>query len=525
MKDASHEAFTRWVFDFLAQEYPYEPYFKNYARANVRSAIGTDYTAQSPGIEIVFVWGDKDNPHGPDEWGAIDDDPLTQAFGSDFATINHYIDIGKGPGIFDDYDGYSYNRGSAKNNDYQTLGDFLHHDKPDKFWGASGVLGWLLEKLEKLDLDTPLEKAKYKAFSYGNLYVHAPGTEWYKGCSPAIEKYSMYRDKGIYGSIEDEARARFRSFSDSVFMPIDNIARYWYDEFTRDRERNQAALGTIMHVIQDCSVPHHASGYGGSWHNRYEAKLNDNSSTLLADTGPVKELLNKWNWVDPHPPTSLGINDWTKTPAKNWRIDMLATWVALNAHKECKDTYGNFRNGFNFNIDSAINLSNLARAMCAFVAIKAVNPRPPIKPNDPVPQPPRVPTIDIRTRIIGPQGHRRFAAHEIQVSSYDPNGDDIKYQFEIIKTPPESDEANFTGQPTKETTWISWKITDTNWTGMLKLNPPIFEPHIVRVRAIDKTGRYSQWSDPIEFGGYLEEIPDELEHYHGGPGSNHPENP
>jgi hypothetical protein len=60
----------------------------------------------------------------------------------------------------------------------------------------------------------------------------------------------------------------------------------------------------------------------------------------------VEELVNKWCKNDPSPPpphTFLSMEDGlNRTPAINWPIDQLVTWVALNAYKEYRDTYKNF---------------------------------------------------------------------------------------------------------------------------------------------------------------------------------------
>ena len=73
--------------------------------------------------------------------------------------------------------------------------------------------------------------------------MHAPGQPWYRHCSPSIERYSFFYEKGIYRSLEEESRARFpladstgergKGIPYSIFMPVDNMARYWYEEFLR----------------------------------------------------------------------------------------------------------------------------------------------------------------------------------------------------------------------------------------------------------------------------------------------------
>ena len=88
-----------------------------------------------------------------------------------------------------------------------------------------------------------------------------------------------------------------------------------------------------MHAIQDASVPHHAAGYLGNWHGKYESDLR--VEEWLNDPrfrNEVRDLVNQWNRVDTSPPQILRQDGWDLTPAINWRIDYLVTWVALNAY-------------------------------------------------------------------------------------------------------------------------------------------------------------------------------------------------
>ena len=121
------------------------------------------------------------------------------------------------------------------------------------------------------------------AWYFNDEYVHAPGHPYYyESYSESIERYSFWWENGKYSSLEDEATARFpladptgevgAGYPYSVFMPVDNLGRYWYNSFLRSGDT--ADLGSVMHAIQDASIPHHAAGTHGNWHGDYEAYLN-----------------------------------------------------------------------------------------------------------------------------------------------------------------------------------------------------------------------------------------------------------
>ncbi|MEA3325465.1 MAG: AbfB domain-containing protein [Euryarchaeota archaeon] len=314
------------------------------------------------------IFGDtaRDNPHTDEGFWVNDDDPHYEYDGRNFTAFNHFIDIKKGRGIFDDYDGYSYKRGSASGAEYQ--------DASSVTSGWAKVFAWISGK----KVDEGIN------WWFNDEYAHAPGHKWYRRgkCSPALERYSFPEDKGRYRRVEDECRARFpmaeatgqrnRGIPWSVFMPVDNMARYWYSEFLKTN--NPAYLGSVMHAIQDASIPHHAAGYSGNWHTDYERDLESNILRWLLDarfTDIVKRLFRRWNRVDNSPPSHLDVNDWSKIPAINWRVDQLVTWVALNAYKEYSNTYNHFKHGYSFNGYSASALVKIATAMSLLVLKKA----------------------------------------------------------------------------------------------------------------------------------------------------------
>jgi hypothetical protein len=197
-----------------------------------------------------------------------------------------------------------------------------------------------------------------------------------------VWRYSYSGDKGVFSTRVSELLARFPlaehtggrglGIPYSVFLPVDNMARYWYDQFLRTGDI--LALGPVMHAIQDASVPHHAAGYMGNWHGRYETHLGRLVPVWLADSvflREVRSLVTLWDRVDPTPPTTLGRDDWRRTPGINWTVDQLVTWVALHSFREYDRTYHHFRGGYRFVADSARDLTRTAMAVCVLVLRKA----------------------------------------------------------------------------------------------------------------------------------------------------------
>ncbi|HSG28055.1 MAG TPA: hypothetical protein VLA34_06205, partial [Candidatus Krumholzibacterium sp.] len=248
--------------------------------------------------------------------------PLFALFGAphcNYTSCNHFIDIGShGKSRFDDYDGYSY----------QSIAKYGHQVQVEERLGGKAVddgTNW-----------------------YNNdAYVHAPGQPYYRGCSPSIERYSF--PTRYPGKIE-ELRARFPLAANvatencglpySVFMPVDNLARFWYERCLETGD--PLDLGPVMHAICDGGIPHHAAGYLGNWHQAYETGMKDIVLGVVS-SGPdrerIKELVESWDRIDPDVPDGLAPGDYTRTPAINWRVDDLLTWVALHSYRQYIEDY------------------------------------------------------------------------------------------------------------------------------------------------------------------------------------------
>jgi hypothetical protein len=323
-------------------------------------------------VEFVHVKGGRDNPHQR-EWLAVDDKAHFRSGGINLTAFNHYIDIKKGPGLFDDYDGYSYYRGSAHKGQYQKASQLTQG------WAyiSAKLMGWKVDE----------------GISYwlNDEYVHTAGRQWYKDCSPALKNYSYPHDQGVYANKQAELAARFplagrrgkpgHGFPYSVFMPVDNLARYWFEQFRKSGQKRWEYLGPVMHAIQDAGIPHHAAGYSGNWHVEYEKALDKHIKSVYREPDfhlQVKKLTEKWYREDPRPPSGrLRLRDRGRKPAINWEIRQLITWLALHAYHAYAKDYNHFSKGFKPNNQSLGRLYILAAAMSGLVLLKAVTKHTP----------------------------------------------------------------------------------------------------------------------------------------------------
>ena len=226
MKEESHKKLTSMLCHLLADTVGYFPLVAN----TEEIACQAEQTDQERDLEFVDVeFGRDDNPHdGNDKTHYYEKDFFGLLGGKRyFTSYNHFIDIRKGMenALFDDFDGYSYHHGSASKEQYEEEAG----KKVDSL-----IMWWLNDE-----------------------YVHAPGRGGYRDCSPAVICYSFPEDKGLYSSSTNEAKKRFpladctgkknHGIPYSVFMPVDNLARYWYKQFESSREPK--TLGYVMHAI------------------------------------------------------------------------------------------------------------------------------------------------------------------------------------------------------------------------------------------------------------------------------------
>lgn len=292
-----------------------------------------------------------------EKWAGINGD-------YDFTSFQHFIDLGH-KGIYDDYDGYSYRHGSASNDEYE---DGFHTKNNMLIKGEFSNKG-------KLDADIN--------YYFNDEYIHSPGMRWYKNCSPAAWRYTFSEDTQKTKQIlKRYPFAKSKGAKDcgipySVFTPVDNMGRFWYERFMISGD--PIDLGPVLHAIQDACVPHHASGYMGNWHVLYENCLDKEfDSYKKSCDSEVLKLYRAWASNTDAPRQSItypGSRNWT--PNKSWRIDHLITWLACQAHYQYINDYNRFRNA-NWEKDGEFKsnqkpreLLNLAIAMSMLVLEKA----------------------------------------------------------------------------------------------------------------------------------------------------------
>lgn len=274
--------------------------------------------------------------------GVEEDKPHHKVFGleNSFTSMNHFIDIRNGLNNKKDYDGYSYEKGSAKKGQYQDA--------------INGAACYFFDA-SMLPSDAPLKVDDVFNWFYDDEYVHVPGhtPNWYKDtCSPAMIHYCYPTSKSVNKELKERfPRAQYKGKKDkgipySRFMPVDNLVKWQYSFYlsTGDAEH----LGHALHGVQDCTVPHHAAGCLGNWHMTYENDLegfmrrwvNKDKDKFKKD---VIALFNKWN-NHRSTPSYLSPRDVVKVPGRNWPVDMLATWLALHAYKAYETDYNGFQN-------------------------------------------------------------------------------------------------------------------------------------------------------------------------------------
>ena len=337
-------------------------------------------------LELVNVQRDRDNPH-VDEWDAIDDVAHYEALDNYFTRFDHFIDIRKGPGLYDDFDGYSFGRGSGR-----LGGTAKVRDAAVSQFGRIGNVARLSSHGAE-PLDTGL------AWWFDDEYVHAPGQQWYRPgvCSTALEQYSRWNERGRFASNVAECLDRFPlakpggGYPQSVFMPVDNVGRYWFNTAvaTTNADARAIALGGVLHAIQDATIPQHAAGTMGNWHSRYE---NDHQAHLVAWAADAAfntdcaARFTSYNRDDASPPATLTRADAGRTPARNWPIDLLVTWLALQSFGVYEDRaiYNSFVSGYGtFNDAAGRRLNARAVAMGAIVLQRAAGPAAPAAPGAP----------------------------------------------------------------------------------------------------------------------------------------------
>jgi hypothetical protein len=362
MKPESHKLLTQYIFDLLSETVLFFP-LQSAKNKIAQQSYDTDYVKD---LEFIDVEGfERDDPHKDETWAIDDhahylDESFYGLFGKHyFTSFNHFIDIRKGKpnAEFDDFDGYSYHRGSGSKSQYE----------------VSKVAGVGIMKIDE-------------AINYwlNDEYVHDPSKKWYRDCSPSTVRYSYPLDKSRFANNDDELKNRFplaesteganEGIPYSVFLPVDNMARYWNRAYKNSGGNDPSFLGYVMHAIQDASIPHHAASTCGNWHQKYEEKVCDRLPGWVCDQNfreDVKALFKAWNQIDAAPPNALDVSDVSRQPHRNWNIEWLVTWMALNAFDAYTNSHQNFSNGWTDNESSMKELTKKAAALSMLALYEA----------------------------------------------------------------------------------------------------------------------------------------------------------
>lgn len=287
--------------------------------------------------DLLFMAGNVEIDQFFTGGNVIGIEPTYTVFGKNTTAFNHFIDIrkadllGQSRGVVDDFDGYSYRRGSASMNEYEPLSN------------AAYEFGLGKDALEATNLKTDQAFAKFLGQPGSRVVTPLDGNY-----SDVLQKYSYHSENTPQIPFADEMRLRFPETIDhAVFMPLDQFGRYWHERFVR--LGNLEDLGRMMHAVQDASVPHHAAGCMGNYHSDYEMQLAKLAGYWCChdtdfEAAHRRNVLAWCRWDD-SPPETLSVGDWGLVPAINWRMDHLITWLALNAYRYYAQVFNHFRDG------------------------------------------------------------------------------------------------------------------------------------------------------------------------------------
>ncbi|HEX6096785.1 MAG TPA: hypothetical protein VF432_10720 [Thermoanaerobaculia bacterium] len=395
MLQDTHKLVTLTVFNLLRRRCPDLPFLAN---GDVAAQAAYDFDDQTD-VELVDVESGRDDPHVK-KWFDDDDVPATSFNGAKYTAFNHFIDIRKGPGAFDDFDGYSYYNGSASRDEFEAAENALRHN-------AHGLAAVFCAEAVGVVNSLGAKLTTDEAINHylNDEYVHVRGGAWYRGCSPAMERYATPADRSRFDDLEKQLGARFplaeclggggKGVPYSVFMPVDNVGQYWWSLVACARVPDPTHFGFVMHAVQDSSVPHHAAGCSGNWHSQYEEELNRRLPDWLANDAMDAEILALFDcwFCNDTVAGPLRIGDHQQVPGRNWRVEQLITWLALNAYGEYEGTYAGFRDGFRFDDGSARGLTVKALAVCLLLLARVsgyTQPQPKPAPQRAVVAEPRV---------------------------------------------------------------------------------------------------------------------------------------
>ncbi|MHA2272525.1 MAG: hypothetical protein ACXACI_11735 [Candidatus Hodarchaeales archaeon] len=354
MNKSTHVRLSSKALELLRDEIPHSGVIIN-AEVIAQTADNPD---EWDDIEFVIVRGNPDDPHEGGRRFNLWRDTFGHEFRDhNFGSFNHYIDIRKGKGRFDDYDGYSGQSAEAAHHCQGVLAAKAIEEEVPAFSFISGLL-----KIANrfIDLDEAFSVDKAVMLWGRNQYVHAPGHKWYdydEVCSPACEKYNREGENSTtrFPAITKDSllrriwrffwrKSKHEGIPWSIFYPVDNMAFYYYDSFLKSREDTPKYnhLGVVLHAAQDAAVPQHSAGVVGNWHDHYEDSFHEEMEQWLDDDAFIQESVAFFDlWKNSDAPIAepfeyTGLVDCPRNlvPSPDWEIDQLVTWMAFQAYFE-----------------------------------------------------------------------------------------------------------------------------------------------------------------------------------------------
>lgn len=183
--------------------------------------------------------------------------------GLDAAAVSNPVTLIEGwiPGI-----------GNIRDGDYVGLWHFIHVDGPHNVFNEPRGMSYLWAG--------PTEARNVGGISTLDLGIIA-ATD-FAGLS--LDAYDAQGDDH-YGQYDEVGRwaAHWQAFAIGhiEFSPLDNFARYGWEEFKGNGGTSAFGLGWPLHALGDASEPHHVTGTTGWGHRPYEDYVGDHESELV----------------------------------------------------------------------------------------------------------------------------------------------------------------------------------------------------------------------------------------------------
>ncbi len=213
-----------------------------------------------------------------------------EGVGHGFTSWFHYIDIRKGKGEVDDYDGFSPT--SACWDQWEELcgpeeGGSDGYSRFGKYCTFRTGCNWpfIVDPVDVCIDEWYLDEGKIVLNP-----SESPGL--YRYCTACLDPTSYTIDEEM-----SKRRIAGHEFGDSIIPPADNAATYWYKQFMQGNH-DPRNMGAVLHFLADVSVPHHADGVSGTWHSGYEDEYEIEITPLLTQEMESGDIGGPWDIWD-----------------------------------------------------------------------------------------------------------------------------------------------------------------------------------------------------------------------------------